>query len=90
MADWTEDEKREFEQYRKRGQEDAEHEAARIHVGDRVDTPDGPGYAIEEEMGGFLIKLEADLPPKLSGTIVNPRSREGAFYVPKNLLRRLE
>ncbi len=106
MADWTEEEKREFEEYRRQGREDAEREAARseeyrrkgredaareaasIHAGDLVDTPDGPGMAIEERAGGFLVKLEADLPSERLGTFASGMSRQGAFYVPPNLLRK--
>ncbi len=106
MADWTEDEKREFEEYHRKGREDAAREAARseeyrrkgredaareaasINAGDLVDSPDGPGIAIEEQEGGFLVKLEADLPSERLGTFVSGMSRQGAFYVPLNLLRK--
>jgi hypothetical protein len=106
MADWTEDEKREFEEYRRQGREDAEREAARseeyrrkgredaereaasIHERDLVDTPNGPGIAVEEREGGVLVKLEADLPPEGPGTSANWMSRQGAFFVPLDLLRK--
>jgi hypothetical protein len=57
------------EEYQRKGREDAEREAASVHAGNLVDTPDGPGIALEEREGGFLVKLEADIPPREAGRI---------------------
>ena len=53
MADWTDDERREFERYRRAGKEHVPLASPRIRVGDRVATPGGTGWAVEERLGGY-------------------------------------
>jgi len=92
MAEWTDDERREFERYRRAGKEHLTLESPRIRVGDRVATPGGTGWAVEERLGGFLIKLEAGPQPLLDAATVIGEPATGAeevFYLPIALLRRL-
>ena len=51
MADWSDGERREFERYRRAGKEHLALQSPRIRVGDRVATPGGTGWAVEEETG---------------------------------------
>lgn len=90
MADWTEEERRQFDEAYAKGKADNAAEKARIKVGDRVDTPRGPARVVSEQMGGFKVNLEADLPQAQRGVIINPRSGENAIYMPSGLLRKIE
>ena len=92
MADWTDDDRREFERYRRAGKEHVALESPRIRVGDRVVTPGGTGWAVEERLGGYLVKLEASPPPSRNpNTVIGDpvTGDEGVFYLPIELLRRL-
>jgi hypothetical protein len=91
MADWTEDERREFESYRRAGKEHVARQSPGIRVGDRVATPGGTGWAVEERQGGYLVKLEASPPTSEFTTVIgNPvTGDEEVFYLPIGLLRRL-
>jgi hypothetical protein len=88
--EWSADERRLFDEYRHAGKEHVAHENDRIRVGDRVATPGGAAWAVEERLGGFLIKLEPG-PPDDGSTIVGDTlsGREEVFYLPAGLLRRL-
>ena len=90
MSEWTDEERRRFDEAYAKGKADNASEKARIKVGDRVDTPQGPARVVSEEMGGFKVNLEAELPQPRRDVIVNPLSGENAFYVPSELLRRVE
>jgi len=91
MTAWSDEERREFDRYRRAGREHVAHDEDRIRVGDRVATPGGTGWAVEERQGGYLIKLEAG--PRLSdeSTVIGetPTGDEEVFYLPASLLRRL-
>jgi hypothetical protein len=91
MAEWSDDQRRKFDEYRHAGKEHVAHEVDRIRVGDRVATPGGTGWAVEERLGGFLVKLEAG-PLDDGSTIVGATltGREEVFYLPAGLLRRLD
>jgi hypothetical protein len=87
VNDWTDEQRREFEEYRRKAEEEREQRAASIEVGDHVDTPDGTGWVVEPMMGGFRINLDKDLPLDQPG--VNRLSGEYAFFVPIHLLRKI-
>ncbi len=91
MADWTDGDRREFERYRRAGKEHATLESPRIRVGDRVATPGGTGWAVEERLGGFLVKLEAGPQSSDVATVIGDpvTGAEEVFYLPIALLRRL-
>jgi hypothetical protein len=91
MADWTDDDRREFERYRRAGKEHVALESPRIRVGDRVATPGGTGWAVEEKLGGYLVKLEAGPTPSDVTTVIGDAvtGEEEVFYLPIALLRRL-
>ena len=91
MAYWTDQERREFEEYRRSGKEYVGQESTKIRVGDRVATPGGTGWAVEERLGGYLVKLEAG-PPADGSTVVGNAvtGDEEVFYLPIGLLRRLD
>ena len=89
VVEWTDDERREFEDYRQAGKEHVAHEATRIRVGDRVATPGGAGWAVEERLDGFLVRLEPELPDDGSTIIGDPTRGDDVFYLPVSLLRRL-
>jgi hypothetical protein len=91
MADWSDDERRAFEEYRRAGKEHVARETSRIRVGDRVATPGGTGWAVEERLGGFLVKLEATPPSSDGSTVIGDpiTGDEEVFYLPVGLLRRL-
>ena len=91
MTEWTDDERREFDRYRHAGREHVAHNEDRIRVGDRVATPGGTGWAVEERQGGYLVKLEAGPPPSDDATIIGDvvTGDEEVFYLPAALLRRL-
>ena len=59
MNQWTDDERREYNEYRRAGKEHVDPDVVAIRVGDRLATPGGSGFAVEERLGGFLVKLEA-------------------------------
>ena len=92
MTDWTDDERRRFNEYRRAGKEHVESGAVRIRVGDRVATPGGSGYAVEERLAGFLVKLEAAAPTDDSdaGSASDDPTGGGEFYLPVDLLRKLD
>jgi hypothetical protein len=91
MADWTDHDRREFEHYQRAGREHVPLQSPRIRVGDRVATPGGAGWAVEEKMGGYLVKLEASPPPSDVTTLIGDpvTGEEEVFYLPIELLRRL-
>ena len=91
MAEWSDDERREFERYRHAGKEHLALESPRIRVGDRIATPGGTGWAVEEKMGGYLIKLEASPQASDVTTLIGDplTGDEEVFYLPIALLRRL-
>jgi hypothetical protein len=91
MADWTDGDRREFERYRRAGKEHVTLESPRIRVGDRIATPGGTGWAVEERLGGFLVKLEAGPQPSDVATVIGDpvTGAEEVFYLPIALLRRL-
>ena len=91
MADWTDQERREFEEYRRSGKEYVGQESTKIRVGDRVATPGGTGWAVEERLGGYLVKLEAGPQPSDVATVIGEpvTGDEEVFYLPIGLLRRL-
>jgi hypothetical protein len=92
MTDWTDDQRREFNEYRRAGKEHVELGTVRIRVGDRVATPGGSGYAVEERLAGFLVKLEAAAPSDDSGAGSAGDGAAGGdvFYLPLSLLRKLD
>ena len=92
MTDWTDEQRREFNEYRRAGKEHVELGTVRIRVGDRVATPGGSGYAVEERLAGFLVKLEAAAPSDDSGAASAGDGAAGGdvFYLPLNLLRKLD
>lgn len=91
MAAWSVDERREFERYRRAGKEHLALESPRIRVGDRIETPGGTGWAVEERLGGYLVKLEASPAPSDATTVVGEplTGQEEVFYLPIALLHRL-
>lgn len=89
MTEWTDEERRRFDEANAKGKADNADEEARIKVGDRVDTPRGPARVVSMEMGGFKVNLEADLPQPRPGVIINPGSGENAIYMPQDLLRKM-
>jgi hypothetical protein len=91
MIEWTDEERREFDRYRRAGREHVTHDEDRIRVGDRVATPGGTGWAVEERQGGYLVKLEAGPRPSDESTVIGatPTGDEEVFYLPVTLLRRL-
>lgn len=92
MNQWTDDERREFNEYRRAGREHIDPDVVAIRVGDQVTTPGGSGFAVEERLGGFLVKLEAA--PASDDTSPGPASAapgaDEVFYLPLNLLRKLD
>ena len=90
-AEWTDGERREFERYRRAGREHVVLESPRIRVGDRVATPGGTGWAVEERLGGYLVKLEAGPAASDVATVIGDpvTGDEDVFYLPIALLRRL-
>lgn len=110
MADWTDEEKREFDQIyqgelddRKQRAESfevdqtykkelkaREQRTESFEVGEHVETPTGPAVIVTTAMGGYRVKLAADLPVPGPGDIVSEGSGEGAFFVPTSLLRKSE
>jgi len=110
VADWTDEEKREFDQiYQgeledrkqraesfevdqiyKRELEDRKQRTESFEVGEHVETPKGPAVIVTTAMGGYRVKLVADLPAPGPGHIVSEGSGEGAFFVPTSLLRKSE
>jgi hypothetical protein len=90
VEEWSDDQRRKFEEYRHAGKEHLAQGAAQLRVGDRVATPGGTGWAVEERLGGFLVKLEAG-PPDDGSTVVGNAvtGKEEVFYLPLGLLRRL-
>ena len=92
MTEWTDDQRRVFNEYRRAGKEHVEPGTVRIRVGDRVATPGGSGYAVEERLAGFLVKLEAAAPTDDSGTGLASDDPVGGdvFYLPLDLLRKLD
>lgn len=87
MADWTDDERREFERYRRAGKEHVPLQSPRIMVGDRAAAPGGTGWAVEERLGGYLVKLEAGPPPSDVTTVIGDpvTGDEEVFYLPLRL-----
>ena len=92
MIEWTDDERRQFNEYRRAGKEHGESGVVRIRVGDRVATPDGSGYAVEERLAGFLVKLEAAAPSDDSSPLPAGDAAAGddVSYLPLHLLRKLD
>jgi hypothetical protein len=90
MTDWTDDERREFERRRHAGREHLASDAIRIRVGDRVATPGGPGWAIQERLDGFLVKLEADQIGNDGPAADDGQADDDVFYLPLELLRKLD
>ena len=90
MADWTDEEKREFDQIYQGELEDRKQRAESFVVGEHVETPKGPAVIVTTAMGGYRVKLVADLPVPGPGHIVSEGSGEGAFFVPTSLLRKSE
>jgi len=89
VDDWTDEQRREFEEYRRKGEEERAQKETSIKVGDHVDTPEGTGWAVEPMVGGFRINLDKDLPQERPGFVANPLSNENAFFVPIELLRKI-
>jgi hypothetical protein len=91
MVDWGLDGRRAFERYRRAGKEHLALESPRIRVGDRVATPGGTGWAVEERLGGYLVKLEASPPASDVTTLIGEplTGQEEVFYLPIALLHRL-
>ena len=91
LPEWSDGERREFERYRRAGKEHVSLESPRIRVGDRVATPGGTGWAVEERVGGYLVKLEAGPEPSDVATVIGDpvTGAEEVFYLPIVLLRRL-
>ncbi len=110
MADWTDEEKREFDQiYQKeledrkqraesfevdqiykRKLEDRKQRTESFEVGEHVETPKGPAVIVTTAMGGYRVKLLADLPAPRPGHVDSEASAEGAFFVWTGLLRKSE
>jgi hypothetical protein len=90
VDDWTDEQREEFAKYREKGREERAQREAAIRVGDHVDTPEGTGWVVEPMMGGFRINLDKDLPPDRPGFVANKLSAENAFFVPTNLLKKLD
>ena len=76
MTEWTEEQKRSFAKLRSEAEEAARVESESVHVGDRVETPEGMATIVEEARGGFYIQLGVD------------KDGAGRFYVPAELLRK--
>jgi hypothetical protein len=110
VADWTDEEKREFEkiyqkeledrkqraesfevdQTYKRELEDRKQRTESFNAGEHVETPEGLAVIVATAMGGYRVKLVADLPALRPGHVVEEESGEGAFFVPTSLLRKSE
>ena len=94
MAEWTDDQRRQFNEYRRAGKEHVEPGTIGIRVGDRIATPGGTGFAVEERLGGFLVKLEAapttDDSNSRAGTTGDDPAGDDVFYLPVDLLRKLD
>ena len=110
VADWTDEEKREFDQIYQRELEDRKQRAESFEVdqiykreledrkqrtesfeeGEHVETPKGPAVIVSTAMGGYRVKLAADLPVPRPGHIDSEGSGEEAFFVPTSLLRKSE
>ncbi len=90
MADWTDEEKREFDQIYQRELEDRKQRTESFEVGEYVETPEGPAVIVTAALGGYRVKLVADLPAPRPGHIDSQGSGEGAFFVPTSLLRKSE
>jgi hypothetical protein len=92
MKQWTDHERREFNEFRGAGREHVDPDVVAIRVGDRVATPGGTGFAVEERLGGFLVKLEAAPPSDDTspGPVAAAPALDEVFYLPLNLLRKLD
>jgi len=90
VADWTDEEKREFDQIYQGELADRKERTESFEVGEHVETPEGPAVIVTAAMGGYRVKLVADLPAPRPGHIDGQDSGEGAFFVPTSLLRKSE
>jgi len=72
--EWTEEQKSAFARLRSEAEEAARAESEAVHVGDRVETPEGMATVVEEAPGGFYIQLGVD------------KGGAGRFYVPAELV----
>ena len=61
MTEWTDEQRRQFAEYRRKGEEERAQKETTIEVGDHVETPEGTGWAVEQMVGGFRINLDKDL-----------------------------
>jgi hypothetical protein len=89
VTEWTDEQRRQFAEYRRKGEEERAQKETTIEVGDHVETPEGTGWAVEPMVGGFCINLDKDLPQERPGFVANPLSNENAFFVPTELLRKI-
>jgi hypothetical protein len=90
VADSTDEEKREFDQIYQGELVDRKQRAESFEVAEHVETPEGPAVIVTAAMGGYRVKLAADLPAPRPGHIDSQDSGEGAFFVPTSLLRKSE
>jgi hypothetical protein len=80
----------EVDQIYKRELEDRKQRTESFEIGEHVETPEGPAVIVTAAMGGYRVKLVADLPAPRPGPIDSQDSGEGAFFVPTSLLRKSE
>ena len=76
MTDWTEEQKGAFAKLRSAAEEATRAESETVHVGDRVETPEGMATVVDEAAGGFYIQLGID------------KDGAGRFYVPTELIKK--
>ena len=80
----------EVDQIYKRELEDRRQRTESFEIGEHVETPEGPAVIATAAMGGYRVKLVADLPAPRPGPIDSQGSGEGAFFVPTSLPRKSE